>query len=72
LHQNPDEQCQRQRHLDETIASTVLPYLIEKLAHGKESTYLDELMVKIEGSPTALKAAQMVAGSPENMPFKWH
>jgi hypothetical protein len=62
-------------HDVETIASEVLPNIVKDLARSKAlekhskhsaSAGLGELMVKIEGSPTALKAAQQVADSPEN------
>jgi hypothetical protein len=69
-------------HDIEATASEVWPNLIRKLIQGKarpnrtqkDVTYswlldalLNALMVKIESSPTALKAAQQVADSPENM-----
>jgi hypothetical protein len=69
-------------HDIEATASKVLPNLIRKRIQGKarpnsiqkDLTYswlldalLDAVMMKIESSPTALKAAQQVADSPENM-----
>jgi hypothetical protein len=60
-------------HHAEAIASRVLPYLrprrdpeysTQVQPHNK---WLNELMVKIEGSPTALKAAQMVTDAPAKL-----
>jgi hypothetical protein len=70
----------------ENVVIQILPVLIEKkLILGKarpnniqkDSTYswllnalLDALMMKIKSNPTAHKAAQQVADSPENMAFQ--